>query len=289
VGGRAKDFEDDEFAMKYFRDVPTAMVTVFQVACLDGWSDIARPLMKKSMMVLVFMVAVIAIVTLILLNLITAVIVKNTFRHSAQDEELKAHIKKEKVIRDIEDLCDIFTEIDTDGSGMLSYEEYSDALKNHERCIEKFREIGISEYEQQNIWKLICDQDEQEGEVSIETFSNTLRVMQGNALAKDSFSIARRTARANTKILKLIAAYKFRATEALVLKEDSKVLRESLGMLMVEMADFVALVGECIPEAAAPRGQLSLEQFERVIEQKVQDPETRKVVVEPPSFSKPKR
>jgi len=46
--GRADEFEDDAEAQMYFGDVWKTLLTLFQVVTLDSWTAVARPLMRKS-------------------------------------------------------------------------------------------------------------------------------------------------------------------------------------------------------------------------------------------------
>mmetsp|Transcript_28753 Transcript_28753/g.72791 ORF Transcript_28753/g.72791 Transcript_28753/m.72791 type:complete len:643 (-) Transcript_28753:45-1973(-) len=274
MGGKAINETDEEVAQKYFPNVPMAMVTVFQVACLDGWSAIARPVLKKSGLAIVAFGSIILVLTLIFMNLITAVIVKNAFKRSADDDELRAYKKRTQATKDLDELCDIFREIDTDGSGLLSEEEFMTAMASNDRCAEKFLDLGVSAREQMQVWNLVRDMDGGE-EVSIDTFAETMRQMQGQALAKDSFTILRRTAQTNLKLQKLIKTYSIRRAEADKLRMEARVLREELGRLMQETASFVELIGPCIPSAAAPRDMAALARFEKKVAELSHSPEVR--------------
>merc|ERR1712188_328559 len=102
---------------------------LFQIVTLDSWTAVARPLMKKSAVVCPYFLCVIAVVTFVLMNLITAVIVEHAFNQAQEDEELVAHELKMQQEAEIAELCEIFKEIGLDGSGMLDRDEFDQAVQ----------------------------------------------------------------------------------------------------------------------------------------------------------------
>merc|ERR1712196_360777 len=95
--GRADEFEGDAEAYLYFGDTWKTLFTLFQIVTLDSWTAIARPLMKKSGVIVPYFLCVIAVVTFVLMNLITAVIVEHAFNQAKEDEELVAFQLKQEL------------------------------------------------------------------------------------------------------------------------------------------------------------------------------------------------
>jgi len=268
--GKDPNLIDDEIAQVHFGDVPKAMLTLFQVMTLDGWSFITRPLMKQSPgnapRICFLFIIVIMLTTLVLMNLVTAIIVNNAFARAEQDEEINVMIKREEVAGEIEELKLIFHEIDTDGSGLLSKEEYDEALESSDRVQLKFDVLQIGENERQEIWELI---DTGSGEVSVDRFADTLRAIQGEAKAKESFTIVREVAKLNTHLEKLAGQMDRHRDFADEVRDECAAVHRQLGGTLLEMIEFVTLAGQCIPANPAPRSKKSLEDLTGKITKKV--------------------
>jgi hypothetical protein len=180
--GRAEEFEGDAEADMYFGDVMKCLLTLFQIVTLDSWTAVARPLMKKSGVIVPFFLVVIAVVTFVLMNLITAVIVEHAFNQAAEDEELVAHNLKQEQEAEIAELGEIFKEIDLDGSGFLDKEEYDEAVMNNPRIKAKLEVLEMSQMELLELWNLFAGVD---GELAVEEFERGMRSIRGEARAKD--------------------------------------------------------------------------------------------------------
>merc|ERR1712004_298991 len=92
---------------------------------------------------------------MVFLNLVTAVIMNNTFARGIEDEALRAVKQREAAEAEIQDLRNIFHEIDMDGSGELSKEEYEHAVNNNERVIQKLQLLQVDRAEAQEIWQIL--------------------------------------------------------------------------------------------------------------------------------------
>ena len=64
-----------EIAPKLFGDLGASLFTLFQVMTVEGWPDIARPIMAQSPYAWVFFVAYLLVATFMVLNLFIAVVV----------------------------------------------------------------------------------------------------------------------------------------------------------------------------------------------------------------------
>merc|ERR1711870_217212 len=106
------------------------MFTLFQILTLDSWSEPVRLIAKRNWVVTPLVIFCIMLLTLVLANLVTAVIVNNAFSRAQQDQQMAVQQKREEAKREITDLTSIFDEMDEDGSGTLSREEYFQAVDN---------------------------------------------------------------------------------------------------------------------------------------------------------------
>eukprot|EP00929_Paragymnodinium_shiwhaense_P082347 TRINITY_DN4337_c0_g2_i1.p1 TRINITY_DN4337_c0_g2~~TRINITY_DN4337_c0_g2_i1.p1 ORF type:complete len:472 (-),score=65.96 TRINITY_DN4337_c0_g2_i1:189-1604(-) len=117
---------DPDFAAAvdlYFCDLPGTMLSLLQFVTMDSPSSIYRPLVKASPGLIIYFCAIILIVSIGLMNLVTAAIVSGAFEQAAKDKEvlkLRQDQEKKKVIRKFGKL---FRRLDVDHSGYLSQDE----------------------------------------------------------------------------------------------------------------------------------------------------------------------
>lgn len=280
---RNPTYEGDPIAEKYFGDIGAAMVTCFQTLTLDSWHSIARPLMAKSWVACFFFVLLIMVTTLCLLNLITAVIVNNAFSRKMQDVELQAAIMKEQAIKEIEDLKEIFAEIDEDGSGSLSHEEYEQAVKHNERVGMKLQLLDVQPNEWDEIWTIL---DDGGNDVTVEQFCSVLRALQGEARAKDSFSVVQRVRRLELRIRMLRERTHRLRTYNVSIKGKVHLIRQDVFALLQEVRGFLENVGTCIPATAVTAAT------ERMLDERrgaLMDRYEKTLVAAPPDTSQKKR
>lgn len=271
VIGRDGILMEDPLAWEYFGTVPKSLFTLFQVATLDSWSGLLRPLLKKNpdaaiTTCLVFFFCIM-IVTMVVLNLVMAVIVQNALQRSEQDQEAKAKIKREELDADISELRDIFFEIDENGNGQLDKEEYMTALQYSERVQQKFDILELPESDRIEIWDLL---DRGDGAaVSVDAFADCLRALQGGCKAKDSFTTVRHVAQINKRIKEISKDLKKKQALAdQVLKECHGMHRQLAGAL-TEMIDFVALAGVCVPGGPSKKKKEDLEKIRERMQKKI--------------------
>jgi voltage-gated sodium channel len=269
--GKDGSLKNDPLAQEHFGTVPKSLLTLFQIATLDSWTGLLRPLLKAApgaavTTCFVFFLCIM-IVTMVLLNLVMAVIVQNALQRSEQDQEAKAKIKRDEIEADIVELRDIFYEIDENGNGQLDREEYVTALQYSERVQQKFDILEIPENDRMEIWELL---DRGDGSsVSVDAFGDCLRALQGGCKAKDSFTTVRHVAQINKRIKEI--SRDLRKKQALadqVLKECHGMHRQLAGAL-TEMVDFVQLAGVCIPSGPAKRQKADLDRIKDRMQRKI--------------------
>merc|ERR1712071_113899 len=102
-------------------------------------------------------------------------IVNNAFQTAKEDDELNVRILAEQRGEEIESLRNIFHDIDADGSGMLSKDEFDEALDCNEEVQQKFELLEIPEQEREEIWKLLDTSEAGDGEISVDQFTEGLQ------------------------------------------------------------------------------------------------------------------
>jgi hypothetical protein len=243
----AGDDEAAEIALEYFGDVPKCFITLFQTMTLDSWTAIARPLMRHSDVVAPYFILVILMVVLALGNLVTAVIIDNANDASSKDQELKASEKRGEMEKEIKALKDIFIDIDTDGSGILSKEEYMEALHTNEKVQEVFEHLGISNNEREEIFELL---DVNGKGVNVDKFASGLRDMQGDAKAKDSFTICKKIGHLNNRLNNLSTKLKKQQAIADELQLEIQEAHRQMGGMLLDLRQVMSYLTVCMPPEA---------------------------------------
>lgn len=185
--GKAEAFQDDALAQEYFGDVILSMLSLFQLMTLDSWTGFARPLMEKQVWVALFFIFFIAVAVFVMLNLVTAVIVENSFSESKSEEiERAVRLEREKE-EELEDLKQFFLQIDLDGSGSLTKQEFFRATKQR-KIRNKLRALDILPKDIDELWDIL---DDGKGELQVEEFQSGIRRLRGEAKSKDILRLSK--------------------------------------------------------------------------------------------------
>ncbi|KAF4696890.1 hypothetical protein FOZ60_014651 [Perkinsus olseni] len=181
---RMEVFKGDAAVQEHFGSVSRAMFTLFQVMTLDSWAAIARPMQAKAPgTVTIFFVAVILCVVMVLMNLITAVIVENAFSIAKADAEEQAKIREREKQNDITSLAKLFKELDADGSGELSFDEFHEAVLYNKTVQNKLKVLDLEPDEMEELWTILDVSGD--GSLTVEEFSNGLRRVKSAIQSKD--------------------------------------------------------------------------------------------------------
>lgn len=124
-----------------FRDTMDAILTLLQVFSFDSIGGIYRPLVKQNVFCFVYFVLAMLILSIALMNLVTAVMVNSSLDQASQDKEAKKAWEAARKAKQMESLKKMFLELDEDGSGELSLEEL---LEAPESAQDQLKEIAGS-------------------------------------------------------------------------------------------------------------------------------------------------
>merc|ERR1719359_666258 len=188
-------FIHDDAVQDLFGTLPQAMFTLLQVMTLDSWTFICRPMMKKVGWVALFYISLILLIVMVLLNLITAVIVETAFAIVQEDEEAALKEKEKQKEEEIEKFGLMFTEMDTDGSGTSSYEEFITASEMP-AVVTKLKALEIERNELGELWDLLDDGGDA---VTIDEFCEGLRKVQSEVKAKEIMEYIRKMRQLHTR------------------------------------------------------------------------------------------
>lgn len=107
----------------FFPDLPSTMLTLVQFATLDSMNVIYMPLIQEMPILAIYFFSLILIVSIVLMNLITAVVVNSALESALKDKELIAvheALEKKKMVQELRNL---FLRLDHDMSGEITKDE----------------------------------------------------------------------------------------------------------------------------------------------------------------------
>jgi hypothetical protein len=251
----------------YFQDVPNAMLTILQVSTCDNWTWIVREHSKSNSWCGPLMILSILLITLSGQNLVTAVICNEALARAQADEDMKAVEQREKAAQEVNELERLFAEIDEDGSGMLSKEEYFTAISSNVLVKEKFAFLEIGNEEAKEIWDFV---DIGTGEVSPQMFVSVFRALKGEAKAKDSFAIMKRIGQLSKKVERMTQELESHQGYVKSMKSTALLLEEEMGRTFIHAAAFMQSLSKCVPPDPVPLNPRQIEKFHKSLQERVE-------------------
>lgn len=119
----------NEIVEMHFADIPTTMLTLVQFVTLDSVGAIYKPMIErgKNWFIIVYFVTFILMVSVSLMNLVTAVLVNGAIEQATSDKEAERIYKAQQLKRMLPKIREMFMELDADGSGFLELDELLNA------------------------------------------------------------------------------------------------------------------------------------------------------------------
>lgn len=120
-----------------------ATMTLLQVATLDSWTSVMKPLMVMYPVEgTLFAVVFVCVVSISMMNLIAAILTERSIK-SAEDDAWMADIQRLERLKQFQmDLLDIFEKADTDCSGEVSKKELTDLWNQNKHVRHKLENFG---------------------------------------------------------------------------------------------------------------------------------------------------
>mmetsp|Transcript_53528 Transcript_53528/g.166129 ORF Transcript_53528/g.166129 Transcript_53528/m.166129 type:complete len:486 (+) Transcript_53528:3-1460(+) len=196
---KSEQFKDDSDVQYYFGSLFPSIFTLFQIMTFDSWAGIVRPIIYKAPETAIIFFLFMGIAGIVLVNLMTAIVVKNAFDALEEDEEAVAQQKKLQHMKIQRELYDMFRDLDEDGSGQLSKEEFTDVLDDV-LFIRKMKVMDIDLEELPDIFDILDDGD---GAISMDEFCMGLMRMQGVAMSRDMLKATQKMKQINQGFLEV--------------------------------------------------------------------------------------
>jgi voltage-gated sodium channel len=113
---------------QYFSSLPKIMLTLMQFSNADSIAKIYTPLVVEHPILAVYFLVLWLVVTVALMNLVTAIIVETAMAKGREDNEEELVRKRSTFKRLRPRLMNIFSELDRDDSGKVSLDEVKSAV-----------------------------------------------------------------------------------------------------------------------------------------------------------------
>jgi len=114
-------------ARENFSNFGDAIMTLLQMFSMDSIGAVYRPLVKHRFATFFYFMTVLLVLSIALMNLVTAVMVNSSLDQASEDKEVKKAWLAAKKKKQMEELKVMFHELDEDGSGDLSLSEIRSA------------------------------------------------------------------------------------------------------------------------------------------------------------------
>ncbi|CAE7575134.1 CAC [Symbiodinium natans] len=114
----------EHIVQHHFGSLSMTMLTLAQFVTLDSIADIYRPLVYLKPALVVYFSGIILVLSISLMNLVTAVLVEGALENAQHDRELKRHVLQEKLRRAAPKLSSMFETLDVNQDGTVSLEEF---------------------------------------------------------------------------------------------------------------------------------------------------------------------
>merc|ERR1712217_267353 len=181
--GRSQEFENvrinGDTVDERFGTVYRSMYSLFELMTLEGWDQVARPLVTKQPAIFLFIASFIMIFTFGLMNMIVAVVVEKTLEQARQMSEFEKAESRKKMHEELVRITNSFMDSDINNDGCLTLEEFRSMLQDSE-CIRKLLlSMDIRDSEVEDLFRFLeCDGD---GKVTIQEFCHGLAKLQAGA------------------------------------------------------------------------------------------------------------
>jgi len=157
---------------EYFSSVSVIMLTLVQFVTLDSIGSIYTPLIHRSPFLLGgYFILFLIVVSISLMNLVTAVIVEGAIEQGKNDKEVQKAYEQTKIVKLVPTIRCLFLELDADGSGTVSLDEILDAPDNVKEEL-----THIMQTDQLAVLFELLDTDGS-GEISIDEFCDGITKM----------------------------------------------------------------------------------------------------------------
>merc|ERR1711907_864933 len=121
---RAENPEFDKIVVDHWANIPLSMLTLTMFSTFDSVGNIYMPMCRHNNALVVYFVTFMLLVSICLMNLVTAVIVESSFEQASHDKEVEKAHKARVIEKMMPKLREMFDTLDADGDGEITLEEF---------------------------------------------------------------------------------------------------------------------------------------------------------------------
>lgn len=186
VFGKDSRYSQNEDLQRRFGTLFQSMFSCFMLLTMEGWPDIAEPVMKEQPAMWIFFVGFIGFTSCACLNLLMAVICDNIMTVARHEERDAAELAEEERCDALEDLRRKLVALDFKGTGALSFEDFALAVRDP-GVVSSLRGLRVDSREIGDILELITL--DETSDVSIDEFLYCCKHANRCMTARDILSI----------------------------------------------------------------------------------------------------
>jgi hypothetical protein len=108
---------------EHFGTLPMFCLTLIRFTTMDSIGAIFEPLIRVQPSLLIYFVLVLLVISITIMNLITAILVEHSLHMAKTDSELEYQVKRKRLRQLLPGIEDLFQQMDQDGDGFVSRQE----------------------------------------------------------------------------------------------------------------------------------------------------------------------
>lgn len=177
-----------DYIEEFFNSVPMTVLTLF-MAITSGvsWWDIEKVLLDVGLQYGVLFLFYIAVMFLALLNIVTGIFVNDALEISQMDRDIVMRFDAERTKQYVQCLRNFFTELDVNGNGTVTYDEFKAHLYGNGPGV--FSYLGLQVWDALNLFEVLdvdCNR-----QLEIEEFVMGCLQLRGQARTFDMVTLMR--------------------------------------------------------------------------------------------------
>jgi len=198
------ELPDDEAKAltEFWGSLGTSMLSLYMSSVGgESWRYVAKPLWNVGMVYYLMFLVYIAFFMFVIVNTLTSLFIETMIENASQDHAMVVHHELAKKAKYVEQLEEIFSNMDADGSGTLGYEEVCECFADPS-VMAFATSLGIPSTEMAQFWTLISDAGK--ADVDIDSFVSGCMKLRGAAKSIDLVTLMQQNSRGHREGNKMI-------------------------------------------------------------------------------------